>query len=160
MRIETEYHAKIHYVSVRYDRTIQRLFTKTSTTVTEVFDAEVYAEKCRELGESSPLDLACGAELLRRLGTSRSVSASGDDFGWGLSLVAWTILHLTDSKRSPGTLPVALTALAYIAPIRLPDQLELPDPASVLDKESISPEGWQAYEDIRHEGRKVGSVPS
>ena len=159
MRIETEYHPENHYVTTRYGLPIQRLFQKTSNTVSDVFDPEVYAQVCRDAGETGPSDLASGAQLLRKLGSSLAVTASGEEFNHALSLVAWTILVLTDLKRPLSVLPVALTGLAYIAPIRLPE-LELPDANEVFGVRSTSPQTRQAYEEIRSvEFRNLGAIP-
>jgi hypothetical protein len=159
MRIETEYHRETHRVTTRYDRPIQLLFRKTANTVSDVFNPEIYAQVCRKAGDTSPSDFASGAQLLRDLGSSLAVTASGEDYDHALSLVAWTILTLTDLKRPVSVLPVALTGLAYIAPIRLP-KIELPDSNEVFGVRSVSSETRQAYEEIRSvECRNLGSIP-
>jgi hypothetical protein len=159
MRIETEYHPENHHVTTRYGLPIQRLFRKTANTVSDVFNPEIYAQVCREAGETGPFDLASGAQLLRKLGSSLAVTASGDEFDHALSLVAWSILALAGLKRPLGVLPVALTGLAYITPIRLPE-LDLPDARDVFGGRTTSSETRQAYEEIRNvEFRNLGAIP-
>ena len=159
MKIQIQYHPENHHVTVQYGSPIRRLFKKTSETIPEVFSPEAYAQVCREAGEMGPHELARGVQLLRQLGNSRAITASGEEFNFSLSLVAWTILLLAGSKRPTGALPVALTALAFTAPISLPE-MQLPEAKDVLDKDSISPEAWLAYEEIRSvEARKLGAIP-
>ena len=159
MRIETEYHPENHHVTIRYDRPIRLLFRKTANAVSDLFNPEIYAQVCRKAGETSPSDFASGAQLLRDLGSSLAVTASGEDYNHALSLVAWTILTLTDLNRPVGVLPVALTGLAYIAPIRLA-KMELPDPREVFGVRPVSSETRQAYEEIRSvECRNLGAIP-
>jgi len=56
-------------------------------------------------------------------------------------------------------LPVALTGLAYIAPIRVPE-LDLPDASEVFGGQKTSSETRQAYEEIRSvEFRNLGAIP-
>jgi hypothetical protein len=113
-----------------------------------------------EEGEPGSYEYLFGAQLLKKLGNSRSVTASGEHYEFALSLVAWTILKLIDEKRSVGALPVALTGLAYITPVRLPE-LQLPPASEVLDRQSTSPETWRAYEEIRNvENRALGAIPA
>jgi hypothetical protein len=159
MRIETEYHPENHRVTTRHDRPIRLLFQKTANTVSDIFNPEIYAQICRKAGETSPSDFASGAQLLRDLGRSLAVTASGEDYNHALSLVAWTILTLTDLNRPVSVLPVALTGLAYIAPIRLP-KIKLPDANEVFGVRSVSSETRQAYEEIRSvECRNLGAIP-
>ena len=159
MRIETEYHPENHHVTTRYGLPIQRLFRKTANTVSDVFNPEIYAQVCREAGETGPFDLASGAQLLRKLGSSLAVTASGEEYNHALSLVAWTIIALIDLKRPVSVLPVALTGLAYIAPIRVPE-LDLPDASEVFGGQKTSSETRQAYEEIRSvEFRNLGAIP-
>lgn len=159
MRIETEYHTENHHVTTRYGLPIQRLFRKTANTVSDVFNPEIYAQVCREAGETGPFDLASGAQLLRKLGSSLAVTASGEEYNHALSLVAWTTIALIDLKRPVSVLPVALTGLAYIAPIRVPE-LDLPDASEVFGGQNTSSETRQAYEEIRSvEFRNLGAIP-
>ena len=56
-------------------------------------------------------------------------------------------------------MPVALTGLAYIAPIRVPE-LDLPDASEVFGGQKTSSETRQAYEEIRNmECRNLGAIP-
>ncbi len=145
MHLETEYHPENHNVTTKYNWPMRRLFQKTSTTIIDVLSPENYARVCRELGESGPSDLAGGAKLLRNLGSTRSITAQrAKIIIMLLSLVAWTIVLLIDAKRPVGVMPVALTGLAYIAPIRLPE-LDLPEPSEIFGRQSDSPT-CRAYE--------------
>jgi len=63
------------------------------------------------------------------------------------------------TRRPVSVLPVALTGLAYITPIRLPE-LDLPDASEVFGGRTTSSETRQAYEEIRNvECRNLGAIP-
>ena len=159
MRIITEYNPDTHSVTLRYGPPIQRLFRQTCKTISEVFDPETYSRYCREQGESGPHNLLRGSALIKELARSRVVKASGEDCNFALKLVAGAIVILASSKRAMDQLPMALTALAYIAPIVMPD-LILPSAAEVLDETPTSPELRAAYESVRYfEGLTKGAVP-
>ena len=159
MHLETEYHPEHHNVTTKCNWPMRRLFQKTSTTIIDALSPENYARVCRELGETGPSDIARGARLLRNLGSSRSITATGEEFNYALSLVSWIIVLLVDLKRPLGVLPVALTGLAYIAPIRLPE-LDLPEASEIWGRQSDSPT-WRAYEEIRSvECRNLGAIPA
>jgi hypothetical protein len=158
MRIITEYNPDTHHVTLRYGSPIQRLFRQTSKKISETFDPETYSQVCRDQGDTGPHDFMCGSVLIKELARSRVVTASGEDCNFAVELVAWSIVVLTSSRRPLDQLPLALTALAYVAPIELPE-LDLPSATEVLD-ETCTPELRTAYESVRcFEGLKKGAVP-
>jgi hypothetical protein len=158
MRILTEYNPETHHVTLRYGSPIRRLFRRTSKKISEIFDPGSYSDICGEAGEPGPHDLTRGAQLIEELARSRTVTASGEDYNFALALVAWTTFATRSEERPADPLPLALTALAYVTPIRLPT-LDLPRASEVLDKHT-PPEAWAVYEDIRHfDGLKNGAIP-
>jgi len=159
-RIETQYDSQTGQVHVSYGTRIQKLFQNCSGKIAEIIDERTFSELCDKMDDFGPRKLASGAILLSRLSRGNSMTASGDEWNWALTLVASTILRIVDSPIPMGDLPIALVALAYIAPVELPD-IELPAASHFLSNQSISQEAWNAYEEIRTvENVKLGAVPT